>query len=236
MKNQIINFCFCCLKTPDEKENLIKFKAHDKQLYNKLTENVIESNALVKICLFCKKLLHKSVKFKNLCQETYKNQFECDQTFNEVQGNQLCEEIIITVSEEQHSYEDYQVENDDNDDDDDIPISVIKEQLISQGPENKIIKLLEIENINEEHKSAPKNSEKKLKCLKNLKIKEHTCSFNGCDKIFHSEFRLKTHLRIHFNEKPYSCDWKDCSMKFTQPNALKCHKSNLYTIFSISIV
>ena len=47
----------------------------------------------------------------------------------------------------------------------------------------------------------------------------HECDV--CEKVFRDSYNLKTHMRIHTNEKPYECDV--CDKAFRTAGHLKNH-------------
>ena len=48
---------------------------------------------------------------------------------------------------------------------------------------------------------------------------QHECDV--CEKVFRDSYNLKTHMRIHTNEKPYECDV--CEKCFRTAGHLKVH-------------
>jgi len=57
------------------------------------------------------------------------------------------------------------------------------------------------------------------------KIKEHECG--KCDKKFAHSHHLRTHMRLHTNEKPYSCSY--CERTFFDQSGLLQHEIRTHT-------
>ena len=50
------------------------------------------------------------------------------------------------------------------------------------------------------------------------------CEFGDCQKIYSKPAHLKAHLRRHLGLKPYSCNWPNCSWKFSRSDELARHR------------
>ena len=51
--------------------------------------------------------------------------------------------------------------------------------------------------------------------------RKRTYECDVCEKRFRDSYNLKTHKRIHTNEKPYECDV--CEKRYRHANTLKYH-------------
>ncbi|KDQ10412.1 hypothetical protein BOTBODRAFT_96756, partial [Botryobasidium botryosum FD-172 SS1] len=47
------------------------------------------------------------------------------------------------------------------------------------------------------------------------------CKWPSCERLFTQEANLKSHMRTHTGEKPYSCD--RCNLTFSQKATLQRH-------------
>ncbi|XP_054165707.1 cytochrome P450 2J4-like, partial [Oppia nitens] len=52
----------------------------------------------------------------------------------------------------------------------------------------------------------------------------YSCDVNDCDKRFRQQSGLDQHKRIHFDQKPYKCNVDDCNQQFRQKSNLDQHK------------
>jgi uncharacterized Zn-finger protein len=48
------------------------------------------------------------------------------------------------------------------------------------------------------------------------------CDYQGCDKQYFLNYRLKIHKRTHLNDKPFECE--NCGKKFNEKGNLKIHR------------
>lgn len=58
---------------------------------------------------------------------------------------------------------------------------------------------------------------------KKKRPKIHICRFEGCGKMFDSQWALTRHTRSHTGEKPFECSKPGCTRSFSEKCALKRH-------------
>uniref|UniRef100_A0A0N5CEJ5 C2H2-type domain-containing protein n=1 Tax=Strongyloides papillosus TaxID=174720 RepID=A0A0N5CEJ5_STREA len=66
------------------------------------------------------------------------------------------------------------------------------------------------------------NCQKNANVPREEKIAGHLCHL--CGKKYSKVSHLKSHLRAHFNDRPYVCDWPNCPRKFTRSDELQRHR------------
>ena len=54
-------------------------------------------------------------------------------------------------------------------------------------------------------------------------LKNHVCSYDGCDKTFNRPAKLAQHIRSHNNERPFVCPHPPCTKDFLRDSHLKHH-------------
>jgi uncharacterized Zn-finger protein len=54
-------------------------------------------------------------------------------------------------------------------------------------------------------------------------VKPFKCEIEDCGKSFNEKGNLKTHMRIHTNERPYKCTVEKCSSAFKTKGHLNDH-------------
>ena len=54
-------------------------------------------------------------------------------------------------------------------------------------------------------------------------LKNHACTYDGCDKTFNRPAKLAQHVRSHTNDRPYVCPHRFCTKDFLRDSHLKHH-------------
>uniref|UniRef100_A0A6P7GG63 LOW QUALITY PROTEIN: Krueppel-like factor 15 n=1 Tax=Diabrotica virgifera virgifera TaxID=50390 RepID=A0A6P7GG63_DIAVI len=55
--------------------------------------------------------------------------------------------------------------------------------------------------------------------------KHFPCPFaNNCEAVYETAYSLKAHLRRHSGEKPFICNWLNCTWRFLRSDELARHK------------
>lgn len=55
-----------------------------------------------------------------------------------------------------------------------------------------------------------------------------SCQFKGCGHVAGDKYRLKTHMRVHSEERPFACSKKDCPKRFKSTNDRKVHEESTH--------
>ena len=54
-------------------------------------------------------------------------------------------------------------------------------------------------------------------------LKNHACTYDGCEKIFNRPAKLAQHIRSHTNDRPFGCPYPLCTKDFLRDSHLKHH-------------
>lgn len=88
------------------------------------------------------------------------------------------------------------------------------------------------QKLDEETKIIEVIEIKKVKKNKNKKLKKYTCDFADCNMKFSQANALKCHKRIHSKERPFVCSY--CKKSFSQNTTLKTHVAAKHTGKAVS--
>jgi KRAB domain-containing zinc finger protein len=59
--------------------------------------------------------------------------------------------------------------------------------------------------------------------INNIHIRQkYSCKF--CSRGFYKKYEMRDHLRVHTNEKPFSCDFDGCLKSFARNKNLQIHR------------
>ncbi|KAI8890986.1 hypothetical protein K501DRAFT_328138 [Backusella circina FSU 941] len=88
--------------------------------------------------------------------------------------------------------------------------------------EESICSKVKIESQYEEQAKPENVSAKKKGTRRRTVAQQLKCPV--CIKTFTRPYNLKSHLRIHTNDRPYICDFEGCKWTFARPHDLKRHQ------------
>ena len=63
---------------------------------------------------------------------------------------------------------------------------------------------------------------------RHTKLRPYKCHF--CENSFARSSTLKIHLHTHQGEKPYKCNFPNCSKSFTEKGNMKTHYKNHFEV------
>lgn len=181
--------CYICLIN----KNLSTFKAAEKNIYQEFTGNEIKKSNKVQICEDCRKNLQNAVKFLRLCKKSYQNLQEQAQLIEPQEYSEIVDEITLTVDEGNFNNEEYIIND---------------EVIVDQSSEHTVLEVIEIERVD----NKPEKLSDIFQC-------------NKCDSVFSSNQKLKSHERKHEGIKEWKCSYDGCDKTFSKETRLKAHIS-----------
>ena len=107
--------------------------------------------------------------------------------------------------------QEYSVESDANSD-----TSQDEGSVVSSGGEN-----ITILSSRTQTPSTPLSSKASPRFPSDLK--NHACTYDGCEKVFNRPAKLTQHIRSHNNDRPYVCPHLPCTKDFLRDTHLKHH-------------